>query len=262
MMKTDQEHRVLALLVAAGLLLAAGPVRAERPPLPGIGAGDPREVVQAADAPWSSLVRVQTNVGGRCTGVLVAPGKVATAAHCLLNRAHRLLPESSLHVLFGYERGEFRSHRTVAAVASDPAYDPARPGQAIGRDWAVLTLAGPEPAGVPPVPLAEGEPAQGEPAMLGGYSQDRAQILTADRSCRIVGTAPTAGGPLLVHDCASTRGTSGTALFVRTGAGWAVAGIGVAASQEAERRNLAVPASSLRRAVGVAAGAIAPSRQP
>nr|WP_255635620.1 trypsin-like serine protease [Azospirillum sp. 412522] len=217
--------------------------RAERPLLPGVGPGDRRVPVDAAAAPWRSVVRVQTNLAGRCTGALVGRRTVVTAGHCLFNpRTRRFLQASSLHVLFGYDRGEFTRHVTVARVATDPGYDPAAATPAIAADWAVLTLSEPAPDSVPALPVSTGLPRAGVPLMLGGYSQDRAQILMADRDCRLLGES--AG--LLVHDCDATRGTSGGPLLVRTadGAGWAVAGVGVAAGNAPAVRNFAVPSAS------------------
>lgn len=219
----------------------AAPV--EKALLPGVGADDRRVPVPVGEAPWRSLVRVQTNLGGRCTGAVVAPTRVLTAAHCLFNgRTRRFFPESSLHVLFGYERGDYSRHARVASVVTDPAYDPAALRPDPSADWAVLTLGEPAPADAPPLPLSDRPAAAGTAAMLGGYSQDRAQILMADRACRILGAiAQGAGAGLIVHDCDATRGTSGGPLLVRAGDGWAVAGVGVAAGPGPERRNFAVP---------------------
>lgn len=227
------------LLLFALAALPSGAV-AERPLLPGVGTGDRRVPVPVEEAPWRSLVRVQTNLGGRCTGALVAPRKVLTAAHCLFNaRTRRFFPESSLHVLFGYARGDYSGHTGVSAVATDPAYDPAAPRPDVSADWAVLTLAEPAPQGTPPLPLSGEGLAAGTPVMLGGYSQDRAQILMADRACRVLAV----GAGLVAHDCDATRGTSGGPLLVRDGEGWAVAGVGVAAGTGPERRNFAVPSA-------------------
>lgn len=257
-METDQERfnplRLIALLSAFACI--ASPVQAERPLLPGIGADDRRVAVDADAAPWRSLVKVQTNLGGRCTGVLVTPDRVVTAAHCLVNpRAPRFLPASSLHVLLGYDRGEYRVHATVVSFVAGAGYDPAGQRER-ASDWAVLTLTA--PVAGEPLPVLATPPPAGAPAMLGGYSQDRAQILTADPDCRILG----GGAGLLVHDCAATRGTSGGALLVRSGAGWAVAGIGVAGGNGAERRNLAVPAATFVDRIGRKIGQAAPAHQP
>ena len=222
-------------------MLAGVPgARAERPLLPGVGQADRRVPVDASADPGRSGVRVQTNLAGRCTGALVGPRTVVTAAHCLFNpRTRRFLQASSLHVLFGYDRGEFTRHVTVAGVVTDPAYDPAAPNPLVSADWAVLTLAQPAPESVPPLPVSTAPLPAGTPLMLGGYSQDRAQILMADRDCRMLGER--AG--LLVHDCDATRGTSGGPLLVRSGrGGWAVAGVGVAAGNTPAVRNFAVTA--------------------
>lgn len=210
--------------------------------MPGVGPGDRRAPVDAATDPWRNVVRVQTNLAGRCTGALVGRRTVVTAGHCLFNpRTRRFLQPSSLHVLFGYDRGAFTRHVMVARVATDPAYDPAAATPMIAADWAVLTLAEPAPESVPALPVSTEPLRVGTPLMLGGYSQDRAQILMADRDCRLLGES----GGLLVHDCDATRGTSGGPLLTRTanGEGWAVAGVGVAAGNTPAVRNFAVPSA-------------------
>ncbi len=53
----------------------------------------------------------------------------------------------------------------------------------------------------------------GTAVVLGGYSQDKAQIITADTACMVLGTDRTAKGPVLIHDCNGTRGTSGSPLL-------------------------------------------------
>ncbi|MBP2292010.1 trypsin-like serine peptidase [Azospirillum rugosum] len=260
-MKTYQE-RVSGLLAALLVALSTSSALAQSPALPGIGAQDRRAAVDTAEAPWRSLVKVQTNLGSRCTGVLVAPRRVATAAHCLLNRAQQILPASSLHVLFGYDRGDYREHRTVASLTVGGPFDPGRRPEGIARDWAVLTLSGDAPAGVEPLPLVRVPPEPGTPLMLGGYSQDKAQIVTADTACAALGVAGTSRGTLLIHDCNGTRGVSGAALLVRTADGqgaWGVAGIAVAAQTSASPRNIAVPAASF---VDAAEGAALVGKAP
>ncbi|WP_247894188.1 trypsin-like serine peptidase [Azospirillum sp. B510] len=266
MRETEQEHArdgrgfrlgvlaAAALSLASAILAGAAAAHAERPLLPGVGPGDRRTPVEADADPWRSIVRVQTNLAGRCTGALVGRRTVVTAGHCLFNpRTRRFLPASSLHVLFGYDRGAFTRHVTVARVATDPAYDPAAATPVAAADWAVLTLSEPAPESVPALPVGTEPPRAGSPVMLGGYSQDRAQILMADRDCHVLGES--AG--LLVHDCDATRGTSGGPLLARaaTGAGWAVAGVGVAAGLAPTVRNFAVP--SARFAAALAKDAVA-----
>ena len=72
-------------------------------------AQDRRVVVDPNQPPWSAIVKVQTNIGLRCTGALIAPATVLTASHCLYNpRTRAFLQPVSLHVLLGYERSQYR----------------------------------------------------------------------------------------------------------------------------------------------------------
>jgi protease YdgD len=93
------------LVLAAGLALCICPAMAE----------DRRVVVDPTEPPWAAIVKVQSNIGSRCTGALIGPATVITAAHCLYNpRTQALLRPVSLHVLGGYERGGYRWHRLVS----------------------------------------------------------------------------------------------------------------------------------------------------
>lgn len=247
-------------VVASLLFLAAGPALAQtgKPLLPGIGAEDGRAPVDITQAPWNALVRVQTNLGGRCTGALVAPRLVLTAAHCLHNaRTRALLQAGSLHVLLGYARGEYAAHRLVARYVTGQGYDGTRPGDSLGSDWAVLTLAEAAPDGVPVLPVAAALPAVGTRVAVAGYSQDRAQILTADRDCSVVALGRMGQTPMLRHDCSATRGTSGGPLLTLRDGRWTVIGISVAA---AAGSNIAVGAEAFAAATATPETGAAPPR--
>jgi protease YdgD len=225
----------------ATLALALLPaVAAAQPaPRPGLGAAEARRAVDGAAAPWTALVRVQSEAGGQCTGVLVAPDRVLTAAHCLVAaRTRAWVRPGRVHVLAGYDRGAFRGH-AVAAEYRTGGFDPAMGGPH-GADWAVLRLAAPLASAFLPVAVAE----PGMAAMLGGWQRDRAHVLLADTACRIEAVGHDAAGPLLRHDCAATRGSSGGPLLVRLQDGWAVAGVQSAALREG-RGGVAVPAAAV-----------------
>ena len=181
--------------------------------------------------------RVQTELGGRCTGTLIAPDQVLTAAHCLVApRTGKLVQPGSVHFLQGYAQGRFSSRSRATGLVLGQGYDPAGPSRT--ADWAILTLA--TPIRGPVLPVIRAIPPPRTPLMLGGYQQDRPEVLLADTGCRLLGLV----NGMLLHDCAGTRGSSGAPLLMRQGEGWAVLGIASRSHRDLAMGE-AVPASSL-----------------
>jgi protease YdgD len=201
-------------------------------------------IVDATLPPWRSLARLQVPGESRCTAVVVGPRTVLTAAHCLWGRRlGRFMPPGSVHVLSGYAAGQF-AHHSIAVSYRLGGGDASRPAR-LEDDFAVVTLA--EPIGNAPLSLAQADPPVGAAVVLGGYNQDRAEVIEADQQCRIVATAP----GRLVHSCAGTHGTSGAPLLARAADGqWQVVGLQVAAFTD-HVGGIAVPASRLRAALSV-----------
>lgn len=225
----------IAALCCAGVAAAAEPSAR----LPGIGADDPRAEVEMTQPPWNAIVKVQTNLANSCTGALVAADIVLTAAHCLYNpRTRRMLQGGSLHVLFGYQRGDYASHHAVTRYVAGTD----RPNHTVA-DWALLDLApGDESNDVVPLRLAETPVGPGDPVAMAGFSRDRKHVLLADRACHVTGT-----GPLVQHNCTGTFGSSGAPLLARRGPRWEI--VGVTAALASDGAKLAVPASVLRAAL-------------
>jgi protease YdgD len=236
----------LLLLLPMAAHAQPAPRSIPRDVLPGIGPEDPRRPVDRRDMPWRALGRVQHGLGGRCTGALIAPNLMLTAAHCLIaRRTENLVQPGSLHVLLGYERGSQAAHAQVVSFRTGAGYRPGA-GSPPGADWAILTLDRDIAPREFTLPLMPRLPAARTPLMLAGYQQDRPEMLLADTQCRAIGV--TSAG-MLLHDCAGTRGVSGGPLLAALpGGGWAVAGVASRASADAAL-GLAVTGASIAEAL-------------
>ena len=222
---------VLALAAVLPALSGAAEV-------PGLGPIDTRRPVSPGQAPFDAIALIETTAGGRCTGALVAPRVVLTAAHCLVSgNASRLVPPADVSVRLGG-----RTARGTA-LRSGPGFDPAReePWRA---DWALVTVAAPLGGGHA-LPLLREPPRQGTPATLAAWQHDRPDVLLADRACRVV-TVSTFGaqGILVGHNCAGTVGSSGAPILVPAEGGYAVAGVQVKAAL-GQPLGVAVPAFTI-----------------
>ena len=214
------------VLELSGLCWAAGAFAQVSPTLPGLGDGARRELIDVNQAPWRILARVQTELGGRCTGFAVAPTVVMTAAHCLwLPATHHYIQPKDIHVLMGYARGGYRQHAQVKRFVIPAGYDPANEAATGSNDRATLLMDHPVAVASDLLPAVAVK--DGMSAMLVGYPQDRSEVPFGDVECNINGI--TVSG-LVHHDCEATKGVSGAPLLVRISDGsWGIGGLAVGA---------------------------------
>jgi protease YdgD len=219
---------------ALGLWLAASAASpAGQPAAPGVIGRDDRVPLSQPVPELAAVGRVnrEGSGGGFCTGTLVAPDRVLTAARCLWDgRRGRALPPGRIHFVAGWRRGSHLGHVRARAVEHDPALRLDGRGTPADQltDWAVLVLerplAGP---GLRPLPFAGAaerlRAAKGVPLARAGYGRDRPHLPVVVDPCRVLGVARQ--GRLLLHDCDAAPGDAGSPILVRAGAGYALIGL-------------------------------------
>lgn len=158
--------------------------------------------------------RVDVENGGFCTGALIAPDLVLTAAHCVFDPDGVRVDAGRISFRAGFSYGSSVAEVPVARTVVDPGYrtiDPA-PAEMIERDAALLQLAKPIPSALIS-PFVVARPGNGDEVSVVSYAEGREEALSWQRLCHVIGRQDR----LIAMDCDVSFGASGAPVLDRSG---------------------------------------------
>ena len=164
---------------------------------------------------WEAVGRLDTAGIGTCSGVLIAPKLVLTAAHCVVERtSEQAISPNKAYFRAGLRDGVSVAERAGARIAVHPRYVATRNdgGEGARYDVAIVELFEAIPSALAD-PFVVATPSLGlKDVSVVSYAHDRNEALSRQRKCGVIGLEK----GLIAFDCDVHFGSSGAPVFEKS----------------------------------------------